>query len=134
MPIGEKKYQKLFEEAQADAIRLRQERDRALGCIRLIGRMTSEQWTEDICRNEIAGKEIPIDDAERLTWLIKQGPPGAAEDDLGLTQDLWEMACSMVAGHDPEANSDQRLVRAAIDGAIAAQKAKPQEVLHAPRV
>ncbi len=69
MAISEKKYQKLFEEAQADAIRFRQERDAALGAIRMIGRLTEDPRIVEACKAAIAGKELPNDDTARIDGL-----------------------------------------------------------------
>lgn len=78
MPISEKKYQTLFEEAQADAIRFRKERDAALGTIRVIGRVSSESTVLDVCKAAIMGTKIPNDDTVRIDAVIE----GCAEIEL----------------------------------------------------
>ena len=70
MAISERKYQKLFEEAQADAIRFRQERDAALGWIRAIGRLTTDEQIEVMCRGAIAGQVPP--DTARLDAIERE--------------------------------------------------------------
>ena len=51
-------------------------------------------------------------DRERLDWLIRQGPPGAAEG-MGLNQEAWDVAFGMYGDNDREC------MRAAIDAAMA---------------
>lgn len=54
-------------------------------------------------------------DSERMDWLIKQGPPGAAED-IGLNQETWDAAYSVDTEDIPDKNgADKYCVRAAID-------------------
>lgn len=50
-------------------------------------------------------------DSERLSWLIKQGPPGAAQG-IGLNEEAWDMACM-----EEPPTTDQICMRAAIDSA-----------------
>jgi hypothetical protein len=54
----------------------------------------------------------PRTDADRLTWLIAQGPPGAAEHDLVLSEEAWDLATSFVSD---ECRTDQVAMRLAID-------------------
>lgn len=55
-----------------------------------------------------------ITDTDRLNWLIKQGPPGAAEGQ-GLNYDTWQSAYAHVEG---KIKKDSDAVRAAIDAAM----------------
>ena len=52
-----------------------------------------------------------ITDTQRLTWLIKQGPPGAAQG-IALNEEAWEMAYIQPEG------PDQSVMRDAIDDAM----------------
>lgn len=86
MPISERKYQKLFEEAQADAIRFRKERDDALGWLRVIGRLSTEERIVGMCRSAVAGSQPEVNpwrtgtpDKDgvylvRLAWTTSTGP------------------------------------------------------------
>lgn len=49
-------------------------------------------------------------DSAMLTWLIKQGPPGAAEG-IGLNEHAWEMATCHV---QDKTSTDQKIMREAI--------------------
>lgn len=61
-------------------------------------------------------------DKERLDWLIKQGPPGAA-DGIGLNEESWELAVCFAEDADKK-NTDQHAVRTAIDAAMSANETK----------
>lgn len=56
-------------------------------------------------------------DSEMLTWLIRQGPPGAAFGDWGLTELLWELACAQITD-EQKRDTDQILMRQAIADAM----------------
>ena len=56
-------------------------------------------------------------DKARLDWIIKQGPPGAAEG-IGLNEEAWESACCEVKGEGEIGNDDSVLMRRAIDAAM----------------
>lgn len=65
-------------------------------------------------RYQAIAKGLAITDTDRLNWLIKQGPPGAAEGQ-GLNEETWDVA-TMHAGEGCE--TDAQAVRAAIDAAM----------------
>jgi hypothetical protein len=50
-------------------------------------------------------------DRDRLDWLIKQGPPGAA-DGIGLNETAWELSCTYLK---PDDTGDGQSMRRAID-------------------
>lgn len=81
-------------------------------------------------RSDISVAEKRIGELEkdkaRLDWLIKQGPPGATEA-FGLNEELWEHACCCVQDDDLKANTDQIVVRRAIDEYMADQSTPPQQ-------
>lgn len=68
---------------------------------------------DDLCCNcrepMLVGKRMS--DTDRLSWLIKQGPPGAA-DGIGLNEEAWEISY----GNTPA--NDQDSIRATIDSAM----------------
>ncbi len=115
MATSEKKYQKLFEEAQADAIRFRQERDAALGVIRMIGRLAEDPRIVGACKAAMAGKELPNDDTVRLDAVIE------AEADIEKTlQETWQ-----ITGAEEYEDAD---LRKAIDKMIARNAAFRKEM------
>jgi hypothetical protein len=88
MAISEKKYQKLFEEAQVDAIRMRKERDDLAGWLRVIGRLSAEEGTIERCKAAIANHQPPVTDTERMTWLQAECA------DLEMTcGGVWRVSC-----------------------------------------
>ncbi len=112
MAISERKYQKLFEEAQADAIRIRKERDSALGFLRVIGRLSTEMRIVELCKGAIAGKECP--DTARLDAVERECA------DIELTcGGVWR-----VSSVDGEFEADSP--RAAIDKMIAVNPSKEE--------
>lgn len=131
MAISERKYQKLFEEAQADAIRFRKERDDALGRIRAIGRTLEELNPRNydqadvervnngsiqgimMARAAIAGCPEPHEDTARLDAVERECA------DVELTcGGAWRVS----ACDDYEADS----LRGAIDKLIAATQPEAQ--------
>lgn len=75
----------------------------------VLGRQIVDASYADIKRSL---EELQADKA-RLDWLIKQGPPGAA-DGQGLNEEVWDVAATMVSD---EVQTDAIAVRAAIDAA-----------------
>lgn len=63
------------------------------------------------------------EDTRRLDFLIKAGPPGAAEN-IGLNAETWELACGESGGSGED--TDNRVVRVAIDKAMQ-PSAPPQD-------
>jgi hypothetical protein len=61
-------------------------------------------------------------DKARLDWLIKQGPPGAAES-IGLNEDAWQAACSAIRDDDGDGPTDAVLMRRTIDAAMESEHA-----------
>jgi hypothetical protein len=70
MASSERKYQKLFEEAQADAIRLRKERDALAGWLETIGWLSNERNVKESCRNGLGGNDPP--DTARLDAVERE--------------------------------------------------------------
>lgn len=68
---------------------------------------------EKLTAAEARCRELEVDKA-RLDWLIERGPPGASEDGMGLTDEVWEVA---IAHAGPDMKTDNQAVRAAIDAA-----------------
>ena len=60
-----------------------------------------------------------LKDTQRLDYLIRQWPPGAAES-LGLNEEIWDAA----TGHARTLETDEIAVRMAIDDAIASELQK----------
>ena len=70
MAISERKYQRLFEEAQADTIRIRKERDSALSFLRVIGRLSTDERIVEMCKAAVAGDPGP--DTARLDAIERE--------------------------------------------------------------
>lgn len=64
-------------------------------------------------------KQMERSDTERLDWIIKQGPPGAAEG-IGLNEEAWDAACCAIEDGD-DRPGDTVLMRRAIDRQMEAQ-------------
>jgi hypothetical protein len=127
--ISERKYQRLFEEAQADAIRFRQERDAALGNIRVIGRVLEELNPRNydqadvervnngsiqgimMARAAIAGCLEPHEDTARLDAIER----ARAGIECSAFNCVWHVR-AVVGGYHSSADS----LRGAIDKLIAA--------------
>jgi hypothetical protein len=108
MPISERKYQHLFEEAQADATRLRKERDSALSFLRVIGRLATDERIVSLCKAAVGGEPGP--DTARLDAVESQCA------DIELTcGGVWRVSG---LDRDYEAHS----LRDAIDQMVAALK------------
>jgi hypothetical protein len=75
-------------------------------------RLNGSEAERDRLARELVGARK---DTVRLDWIIRQGPPGANDHGLGLTEETWDSACGFA---EAEEKSDQKAVRRLIDHCI----------------